>query len=178
MKEVNLKSMKKIVLFFLLCSCQAQKNSISKSHLDRKNTPINIELETDKQNPILIALEEAMMNKSYSGLIEPYKLEKTILEDDDPTDDFVEQKVTIYANVIENFNGINKSEISYYMILDSKEEVILNKEKKIVCLCEKNNELFWPGTGSSFPNQEIVIKKANELKGKIDNRIKKNCLDY
>ncbi|WP_335967330.1 hypothetical protein [Galbibacter sp. PAP.153] len=117
-----------------------------------------------------------MKTISYTALIQDYKIESFPVEDLDKSDEFAEKKILFYANAIETFNGKHHDKIVYEMIVEVNEDEILNKEPKLICLCDKKGRLIWPGTGSIFPNKPSLINRANKIKKSGDfDKNKSSC---
>lgn len=157
--------MKYLLFIVLIYSCASKKND-----------SVIVKEEEKQQDYMIVAFEEMMKTTSFTALIQDYKIETNPIEDSDKNDDFAEKIVLFSATVLETFNGKHQDDIIYEMIIDIDEDEILNKEPKLICLCQKNGTFFWQGTGSSFPNKQSLIDKANEIKKKGDSD-NSNCVD-
>jgi len=165
-----------IFLLYFIASCSKKRITV-----EQKNNVVNIKKNNidTLDNRLVEMFERTMKSTSFTALIRYYKVETVAIMDEDDNDDFSEKKLIFYADVIEIFKGEAKKKISYEMIVEKNEEVGFDKEIKMVCLCENNNVLFWPGTGSSFPNENFIIKRAKEIKKIFSSRDNKEniCLD-
>ncbi|MCO1336838.1 hypothetical protein MO867_21145 [Microbulbifer sp. OS29] len=66
------------------------------------------------------------------------------------------------AEVLEPIKGVYQGQISYRLIVEAGEDVILDTKPVIISLCEDNGELYWPGVGAEFPVSKKLIKIAHK----------------
>ncbi len=132
----NLKHMKNIILlivtlFFLSCHRQTSKTDYKKEEYPSVNTGTN----SEEQEYMVEAFSEMMQGTSFTAVVKHYRIDSFPIKDNDSSDDFSEKRIVLYAEVIKQFKGIAKKNITYEMVVEKGEAVTLKKEPQIICLC-------------------------------------------
>lgn len=102
----------------------------------------------------LLGLETYVKATSFSAVITNIQIETT-------TEDYEDHHI-IKANLVELFKGEANQFIEFEMFTESG-ELVRFAEQVLICLCQKEEKLYWAGTGSVFPATQIFINKALEM---------------
>lgn len=117
-----------------------------------------------EEKPALIqALENAISDTPYSALIQHISVDVISVPDFNPNDDYVEEKHIYHAKVLGTYRGQKLKNINYTMFVEKGEAAFINKEPFVVILCVNNEGFYWPGTGSSFPATDEILKAAKRI---------------
>lgn len=109
---------------------------------------------------IATALSDAIANTPYSALVKQMKVERIAVPDEHPNDDYAEDKLIYYANVLQTFRGPEAADIRYTMLVERGESYTISDKPVILTLCGSAQELYWPGTGSQFPGGRSFVSVA------------------
>lgn len=124
-------------------------------------------LESTPLNAMQEFMLHALANTPYFALIEGTSVEVVDLPDDDPSDNYAEQKIVYRANVKHTFRGQQSKTIQYFAIVEKGEAASADQKTMLISLCASKEGLYWPGTGSSFPateeNKALVTLRAKQL---------------
>lgn len=117
---------------------------------------------------LINGLTYAVTESHYTALIQQKEIHSIELLDSDSSDDYAEVKHIITAEVIETYHGDVKEVISYSMVMEKGEDVIIENNPIIITLCNNDKEMVWPGVGTHFKASQVLIGKAKELGTSID----------
>ncbi|WP_444931649.1 hypothetical protein ACJJIF_07740 [Microbulbifer sp. SSSA002] len=67
------------------------------------------------------------------------------------------------ADVLEAIKGVHQNQITYRLIVEVGEDVILDAKPVIISLCQDNGGYYWPGVGAEFPASKKLIKIAHKV---------------
>ncbi len=149
-----------VALLFLSCNRQTSKTDHKKDEYPSVNTGTN----SEEQEYMVEAFTEMVQGTSFTAVVKHYRIDSFPIKNNDSSDDCSEKRIVLHAEVIKQFKGIAKKNITYDMVVEKGESVILKKEPQIICLCLSDGTYYWPGTGSVFPVKEVLINKAKEIK--------------
>jgi hypothetical protein len=110
---------------------------------------------TQANTPLLKELETLVRSSHYVAVLQDLSVEVSRA---DESDDLHRYK----ARVLETIRGPKLSEISYVMFTERGDTAGVNKEPVIVTLCRNEEGYYWPGPGSSFPNNAETRAVARE----------------
>ncbi|MEJ2612300.1 MAG: hypothetical protein P8179_20100 [Candidatus Thiodiazotropha sp.] len=115
-------------------------------------------------------MRQAFKETPYAALVEVISVKTIDMPDDDPTDDYAEQKLVYQVNVIETFRGEKRSQLSYNMYIEKGDSVESSSEPFIITLCQSEDGFYWPGVGASFSADKRLIAIAKKQARELDNK--------
>jgi hypothetical protein len=115
-------------------------------------------------------MRQAFKETPYAALVEVTSVKTIDMPDDDPNDDYAEQKLVYQVNVIETFRGDKRSQLSYDMYIEKGDSVESSSEPFIITLCRSEDGFYWPGVGASFSADKRLIEIAKTQARQLDNR--------
>jgi hypothetical protein len=148
-----------IPIVFLISACEAGS---SNDGADTHQTDAEIYQQSKH-------MQQAFRETPYAALVEVISIKTIDLPDDDPTDDYSEQKLIYQVNVIETYRGEKRSQLSYDMYIEKGDSVESSNEPFIITLCQSEEGFYWPGVGAGFPADKRLIAMAKEISKQIDN---------
>lgn len=113
-------------------------------------------------------LLQALKDTPYSALVKITSVKTIDLPDDDPEDDYAEQKLVYNADVIETYRGALSSKLSFNMYVEKGDSIGFDDEPFIITLCKSKDGFYWPGTGASFSADAKLLTLAKEQVSKLD----------
>jgi hypothetical protein len=115
-------------------------------------------------------MQQAFKETPYAALVEVISVKTIDIPDDDPTDDYEEQKLVYQVNVIETFRGEKHSQLSYDMYIEKGDSEESGSEPFIITLCQSKDGFYWPGVGASFSADKRLIAIAKKQAKLLDNK--------
>ena len=115
-------------------------------------------------------LQKAFEDTPYSALIKITSVKTIDIPDDDPSDDYAEQKLVYQAKVIETYRGKISSELSYDMYIEKGESAELQEAQFIITLCQSKDGFYWPGVGACFSADTRLIQLAKKQASQLDKK--------
>jgi len=115
-------------------------------------------------------MQKAFEQTPFSALIKIISVKTIDIPDDDPSDDYVEQKLVYQAKVIETYRGSVGSELSYDMYIEKGESAEFIEEPFIITLCQSKEGFYWPGVGASFSADKRLVDLAKKQVNKLDKK--------
>lgn len=149
-----------LFIMFLATACEAEPDS---NGVDTKLTDAEIHQQ-------LKYMQQTFKDTPYAALVKITSVKVIDLPDDDPNDDYAEQKLVYQANVIDTYRGAKRSQLSYEMIVEKGDSVEPNDEPFILTLCQSQDGFYWPGVGASFSADKRLIALAKKLISQLDNK--------
>lgn len=128
--------------------------------VNRDNTPEKFEKE--ELAFIIQTMKDTISTTPYSALILHTSVDVVSVLDDNSV-----EKHIYHARVLETYRGQELENISYTMFVEKGETAFINKASFVVILCVNNEGFYWPGTGSSFPATEDILKAAKRISQNI-----------
>lgn len=114
--------------------------------------------------------QKAFEHTPFSALIKITSVKTIDIPDDDPSDDYAEQKLVYQAKVIETYRGRISSELSYDMYIEKGESAEFIEEPFIITLCQSKDGFYWPGVGASFSADKRLIELAKKQASQLDKK--------
>jgi len=114
--------------------------------------------------------QKAFEATPFSALIKITSVKTIDIPDDDPTDDYAEQKLVYQAKVIETYRGKIAGELSYEMYIEKGEGAEYIKEPFIITLCQSKEGFYWPGVGASFSADKRLRDLAKQQARQLDKK--------
>ncbi len=150
------------IYIFILSTTIASCSGKSLVYFKREPKENSTQNETDnfqnneRDRMMLAGLKHSFATSNYCALVKQTKLASVDLKDEVKTS-------KINASVIEVFLGESGASITYEITMDAHEETTLSPDTILLCLCKRNGEYLWPGTGSIFSNDELIVGAARML---------------
>jgi hypothetical protein len=113
---------------------------------------------------------QAIKETPYAALVKVISVKTIDMPDDDPTDDYAEQKLVYQVKVIETFRGEKRSQLSYDMYIEKGDSVESTSEPFIITLCQSEDGFYWPGVGASFSADKRLISIAKKQTRQLVNK--------
>ena len=149
-----------LLIIFLTSACEADTN--------------NIETEKQLTDSEFIQqskyMQKALEHTPFSALIKITSVKTIDIPDDDPSDDYAEQKLIYKAKVIETYRGRVSGELSYDMYIEKGESAEFIDEPFIITLCQSKDGFYWPGVGASFSADKRLIELAKKQARQLDKK--------
>jgi len=115
-------------------------------------------------------MHKAFEHTPFSALIKITSVKTIDIADDDPSDEYAEQKLVYQAKVIETYRGRVSSELTYDMYIEKGESAEFIDEPFIITLCESKDGFYWPGVGSIFSADKRLIELAKKQASQLDKK--------
>jgi len=115
-------------------------------------------------------MQKAIEQTPYSALVKITSVKTVDIPDDDPSDDYAEQKLVFQVTVIEAYRGSLSTKVSYDMYIEKGESAEFVKEPFIITLCQSKDGFYWPGVGASFTADKRLIELAKKHASHLDNK--------
>lgn len=115
-------------------------------------------------------MQKAFKHTPFSALIKITSVKTIDIADDDPSDDYAEQKLVYQAKVIETYRGRIASELTYDMYIEKGESAEFIDEPFIITLCQSKDGFYWPGVGASFSADKRLIELAKKQASQLDKK--------
>lgn len=115
-------------------------------------------------------MQKAFEHTPFSALIKITSVKTIDIVDDDPSDDYAEQKLVYQAKVIETYRGRISSELTYDMYIEKGESAEFIEEPFIITLCQSKDGFYWPGVGASFSADKRLIELAKKQVSQLDKK--------
>jgi len=113
-------------------------------------------------------MQKAFEQTPFSALVKITSVQTIDIPDDDPSDDYAEQKLIYKAKVIETYRGRVSGELSYDMYIEKGESAEFIDEPFIITLCQSKDGFYWPGVGASFTADKRLIGLAKKQVSKLN----------
>jgi len=149
-----------LFMIFLTSACEAGSN---KNEAEKQLTDSEF-LQQSKY------MQKALEQTPFSALIKITSVKTIDMPDDDPSDDYAEQKLVYQAKVIETYRGRVSSELSYDMYIEKGESAEFIEEPFIITLCQSKDGFYWPGVGASFSADKRLIELAKKQARQLDKK--------
>ena len=117
-------------------------------------------------------MQKSLEHTPFSALIKITSVETIDVPDDDPSDDYAEQKLIFQAKVIETYRGRKRSVLAYDMYVEKGESVESIEVPFIITLCQSKDGFYWPGVGASFSADKRLIELAKKQTRQLDKKQK------
>lgn len=149
-----------LVMILLTSACEAGSNNVEFKQ-------ILSDSELLQQSSYL---KKSLEDTPYSALIKITSIKTIDVPDDDPSDDYAEQKLVFQAEVIETYRGSKRSELSYEMYIEKGESAERMEAPFIITLCQSKDGFYWPGVGASFSADKRLIELAKKQVSHLDKK--------
>jgi len=149
-----------LFIIFLTSACEADSNNIEAV----KKLTDNEFVQQAKY------MQKAFEQTPFSALIKITSVKTIDIPDEDPTDDYAEQKLVYQAKVIETYRGSIGSELTYYMYIEKGESAEFIEVPFIITLCQSKDGFYWPGVGASFSADKRLIELAKKQASQLDKK--------
>jgi len=149
-----------LCMIFLTSACEAGTNNTE----DEKQLT---ETEFFQQSKYML---KALEHTPFSALIKITSVKTIDIPDDDPSDDYAEQKLVYQAKVIETYRGKISTELTYDMYIEKGESAEHIEEPFIVTLCQSKDGFYWPGVGASFSADKRLRELAKRQVSQLDKK--------
>lgn len=143
-----------LIFFFSACAGHTQQNPLSENQFALQSE----------------AIVDSISNTPYSALIRITSLNKIDMPYTEKFDDYSEQKIICYADVIETYRGEIQKNISYVMYVEKGEEPNFPETAFIITLCKSNEGFYWPGVGAIFSADIRLRTLAKEISKQAENK--------
>lgn len=143
-----------LIFFFSACAGHTQQNTLSEDQFALQSE----------------AIVDSIVNTPYSALIRITSLKKIDLPSIGKFDDYSEQKIICYADVIETYRGETQKNISYVMYVEKGEKPNFPETEFIITLCKSKEGFYWPGVGAIFSSDIRLRSLAKEISKQAENK--------
>jgi hypothetical protein len=158
--EIMFKILLLLPIVFLMSACEAGS---SYDGADANLTDAEIYQQS-------IHMQQAFKETPYAALVKVISVKTIDILDDDPADDYTEQKLVYEVNVIETYRGEKRSQLSYDMYIEKGDSVESSNELSIITLCQSKDGFYWPGVGAGFSANKRLIAVAKKISRQLDNK--------